>query len=160
MNTLTPSQAFGVAPPRRPAVLCVKGPDGSTDMITTQWFNWLNFKRNPMIAYAMETTAGLGLNVDEGSEVWLAFPPVREAARFRAGIRTAAAGKEKQLPPGIEAVTVPGVPVLAPARSEAVLHCTIAGHYKYPFKKVRIFNCNLEEALGDTGEITVANDEE
>ena len=66
MISITPSQAFGSAPPRRPAVLCIKGPDGSTDMIMTQWFSWLNMKRNPMISYAMETTVSLGdLTPDE-----------------------------------------------------------------------------------------------
>lgn len=148
MKAIPVSRAFGAAPPRRPAVLCLKGPNGSTDMITAQWFNWLNLKRNPMITYAMETTASLGLNVDGGSEIILAFPPVKEALLYRAGVRTAAEGQEKQLPSGVETEAVPGLSVLVPARSDAVLRCTIAGHYKYPFKKVRIFNCNLEEALG------------
>lgn len=149
MKPITSSQALGFAPPRRPAVLCIKGPDGSTDMILTHWFSWLNYKRNPMISYAMETTASLGLNVEEDSEIILAFPPVKEALRFRGGIRTAAQGQEKQLPPGIETAAVPGLPVLVPERCDAILRCTISGSYKYPFKKVRIYNCNLEEALGE-----------
>ena len=95
MISITPSQAFGNAPPRRPAVLCIKGPDGSTDMIMTQWFSWLNMKRNPMISYAMETTVSLGLNVKDSDEIYLAFPPVKDALLYKAGVRTAYEGKDK-----------------------------------------------------------------
>ena len=159
MKSLTVSQAFGIAPPRRPAVLCVKGPDGSTDLIMTQWFNWLNIKRNPMITYAMETTASLGLNVKDNDTVYLAFPPVRDALLYKAGIRTAYDGKDKRLPQGILPVSVPGVPVLVPEGSEAILRCEIAGSYKYPFKKVRIYNCNLAQALGETDDIILEESE-
>ena len=160
MISITPSQAFGSAPPRRPSVLCLKGPDGSTDMIMTQWFSWLNMKHNPMISYAMETTVSLGLNVKDNDEVYLAFPPVKDALLYKAGVRTACEGKDKPLPKGIVPVTVPGVPVQVPQKTQVILRCTIAGSYKYPFKKVRIYNCNLEEALAepDEDEIIVTND--
>ena len=49
MNSITVSQAFSNAPPRSAAVLCVKGDGGSTDLLLTDWFTWLNMKRNPMI---------------------------------------------------------------------------------------------------------------
>ena len=64
MQSIPVSEAFGIAPPRRPAVLCLPGPDGSTDLIATQWFTWLNLKRNPMLSYALERSANLGLNVE------------------------------------------------------------------------------------------------
>ena len=152
MISISPSRAFASAPPRRPAVLCIKGPDGSTDMVMTQWFSWLNMTRNPMISYAMETTLNLGLNVKDNDEIYLAFPPVKDALLYNAGIRTAYEGKEKTLPKGITPVTVPNVPVQVPDKTEVLLRCTIAGNYKYPFKKVRIYNCNLEEALAEPGE--------
>ncbi|MBQ7521064.1 MAG: hypothetical protein IJU12_12165 [Clostridia bacterium] len=160
MNAIPVSRAFGAAPPRRPAVLCIKGPDGSTDMILTQWFSWLNIKRNPMIAYAMETTATIGLNVKDKDEVYLAFPPVKDALRYKGGVRTAYAGKEKKLPEGVVPVTLPQVPVLVPEKTEVLLRCTIAGSYKYPFKKVRIYNCNLEEALAEPREDEIILPEE
>ena len=150
MKILSVNQAFGMAPPRRPAVLCIAGPDGSTDMVMTQWFNWLNLKHNPMISYAMETTLSLGQNVKPNDTVDLAFPPVKEALLYKSGIRTAYDGKTKALPEGIVPVALPDVPVLVPEGSEAVLKCTIEGSYKYPFKKVRIYNCNLEEAQGES----------
>ncbi|MCR4884381.1 MAG: hypothetical protein K6A68_12465 [Clostridiales bacterium] len=150
MKILSVNQAFGMAPPRRPAVLCIAGPDGSTDMVMTQWFNWLNLKHNPMISYAMETTLSLGQNVKPNDTVYLAFPPVKEALLYKSGIRTAYDGKTKALPEGIVPVALPDVPVLVPEGSEAVLKCTIEGSYKYPFKKVRIYNCNLEEAQGES----------
>ena len=150
MISISPSRAFASAPPRRPAVLCIKGPDGSTDMVMTQWFNWLNLKHNPMISYAMETTLSLGQNVKPNDTVYLAFPPVKEALLYKSGIRTAYDGKTKALPEGIVPVALPDVPVLVPEGSEAVLKCTIEGSYKYPFKKVRIYNCNLEEAQGES----------
>lgn len=147
MQACSPDRAFGIAQPRRPAVLCLPGPDGSTDLITVQWFNWLNLRRNPMVTYAMETTASLGLNVQDDSTVYLAFPSVEEAVKYKSGIRTAYAGKTKALSAGIEPVSIPEVPVLVPSGTEAVLRCEIAGSYKYPFKKVRIYNCNLVEAF-------------
>ena len=150
MRQLTPLQAFELAPPRRHAVLCLPGPNGSTDMILVHWFTWLNMKRNPMIAYGMETTAALGLNVDTGSTVFLAFPPAKEALLYKKGIRTAEAGKEKTLPKGVVPVEIPGVALPAPQGTEAVLRCEIANSFKYPFRKVRIYNCNLEEARGST----------
>ncbi|MCQ2454242.1 MAG: hypothetical protein MJ136_06840 [Clostridia bacterium] len=82
MKTISVSEAFALAPPRRPAVLCIKGPNGSTDMIMTSWFNWLNIKRQPMISYAMERTRSLGLNAAEMDELYLAFPPVNDALRY------------------------------------------------------------------------------
>ena len=149
MQPITPSQAFGIAPPRRPAVLCIKGPDGSTDMIKTEWFTWLNMKRQPMISFSMMRSASLGLNLKVGDALCLAFPPVEEAMLYRNGVRTAYDGKEKTLPEGVVPAQIGGVPVLVPQGSEAVLRCELAGAYNYPFKKVRIFNCNLEEALGN-----------
>ncbi len=153
MKTITVPQAFGIAVPRRPAVLCIKGPDGTTDMIMTHWFNWLNLKRNPMITYAMETTVSLGLNVSEKDTVYLAFPPVKDALLYKAGIRTARKADPETLPEGIDTELLHGVPVLVPRGSQAVLQCTVTGSYKYPFKKVRIYHCDLEEARGETGEV-------
>ena len=52
MNTISILDAFGNAPPRSPCVLCVPNPLGGTDMILTEWFSWLNIKRNPMLSLA------------------------------------------------------------------------------------------------------------
>ncbi len=140
-------EIFAIAAPRRAAVLCLPGPNGSTDMILTQWFTWLNIKRQPMLTYAMERAASLGLNVTNGGTLYLAFPPTTEALKYRAGVRTAEAGQEKELPDGVAAARFEGLPIEAPAGSEIILRCTLANAYNYPFKKVRIFNCNLEEAI-------------
>lgn len=147
MKTISVSEAFSLAPPRRPAVLCIKGPNGSTDMIMTSWFNWLNMRRQPMISYAMERTRSLGLNAAEMEEVYLAFPPVNDALRYQNGVRTAAEGEEKALPNGVSTCHWEGIPVEVPEDCDVILRCTVEGSYNYPFKKVRIFNCNLEEAL-------------
>lgn len=148
MKTITVSEAFSNAPPRSRAVLCLRGPEGATDMILTEWFTWLNIRRNPMISFSMLRNASLGMNLKEGDAFALAFPPIDEAQAYRQGVRTAAEGKEKQLPKGVEPVPAEGLPMLIPRGSEVVLRCSLAGAYNYPFKKVRIFNCNLEEALG------------
>ncbi len=154
MKNISEREAFAIAVPRRPAVLCVKGPNGVTDMIMTEWFNWLNLKRQPMLSYAMNRGASLGVGLDTDDELFLAFPPVKTALCYRAGFRTAAQGQEKPLPEGVEPCAVPGIPVLVPAGTEAILRCTLFGAYNYPFKKTRIFNCNLERAYalkeGDT----------
>lgn len=149
MKQFTVSQAFSEAPPRSAAVLCKKGPSGSTDIITTEWFTWLNLKHQPMISFSMPRSASLGLNLEVDEEFFLAFPPRDEAVRFAAGVRTAEQGKEKQLPDGVQVMEVPGVPVLVPQRSKVILRCTLAGSYNFPFKKVKIFNCNLEDAQGE-----------
>ena len=149
MNPISVSEAFGSAPPRSPAVLCLKGPDGATDMILTDWFTWLNIRRNPMISFSMPKNSSLGLNLKEGDAFALAFPLADEALKYKQGVRTAAQGQEKKLPDGVEPIAVDGLDVRVPKGSEVVLRCTLAGAYNYPFKKVRIFNCNLEEALGN-----------
>ena len=140
-------EIFAIAAPRRAAVLCLPGPNGSTDMILTQWFTWLNIKRQPMLTYAMERAASLGLNVDNGGTLYLAFPPTQEALKYRWGVRTAENGQEKKLPEGVTPARFEGLPIEAPCGSEIILRCTLANAYNYPFKKVRIFNCNLEEAI-------------
>ena len=148
MKTITVNEAFGNAPPRSAAVLCLRGPDGSSDMILVEWFTWLNVKRQPMISYSMSRGASLGLSLQEGDPLILAFPPRKVALRYASGIRTAGEGAEKQLPDGIHPSRTDGLEAEIPEESEVVLRCTLAGAYNYPFKKVRIFNCNLEEALG------------
>ena len=149
MNTITTTEAFSNAPPRSRAVLCLEGPNGTTDMILTEWFTWLNFKRNPMISFSMSKNASLGMNLKENDPFVLAFPPAAEALKYAQGVRTAAEGQEKQLPDGVEPVAAGDLPMQIPKGSEIVLRCTLAGAYNYPFKKVRIFNCNLQEALGN-----------
>ena len=154
MKTIGVREAFGIAFPRRAAVLCVQGPGGATDMILADWFNWLNLKRQPMISFAMDRRAALGTGMNTGDALVLAFPPVKAALQYQKGFRTAAAGEEKVPPEGVEPCALRGVPVLVPAGSEIVLRCTVSGAYNYPFKKIRIFNCSLEEAIalkqGDT----------
>ena len=148
MEPISVSHAFEIAPPRRAAVLCLQGPHGSTDMIATQWFTWLNLRRQPMLSFSLECSASLGLNLSADDKLLLAFPPEADVPGFLNGVRTAEKGREKTLPAGVETAEVVGCPMLLPARSEVALRCTLAGSYRFPFKKVRIFNCNLDEALG------------
>ena len=143
MKTITVQEAFCIAVPRRPAVLCVQGPDGTTDMIMTEWFNWLNMKRQPMLTYAMNRGVDLGLGLRGGDELFLAFPPVETALKYKSGCT---AGGKAPLPEGVEPCAVSGIPVQVPVGTEAVLRCTLFSAYNYPFKKTRIFNCNLEKA--------------
>lgn len=149
MKTISIAQAFGAAPPRSAAVLCLRAPNGGTDMILADWFSWLNIKRQPMITYSMPRDASLGAELKDGEPLALAFPPLEEAKRYEKGVRTAPKGQEKALPEGVEPVTLSNVPVEVPAGSRVVLLCTLFSSYRYPFKKVRIFNCNLEKALGE-----------
>ena len=152
MKEISVSEAFGSAPPRSPAVLCLKGADGSSDMILTEWFTWLNIKRQPMISFSMPRNASLGLNLSEGDPLILAFPPTEDALQYKQGIRTAADGRVKELPRWIHPVRREGLEAEIPEESKIVLQCTLAGAYNYPFKKVRIFNCNLEKAMGENTE--------
>lgn len=148
MKSMSVTEAFGAAPPRSAAVLCVAGPNGSSDLILTDWFTWLNIKRQPMISFSMPRNASLGLDIQNGDRLVLAFPPLETAKKYRQGVRTAAQGQEKMLPEGVHLCALKDSPILIPAESETALQCTLENAYNFfPFKKVRIFNCNLEEAL-------------
>ena len=141
MTPITVSDAFAYAPPRSACVLCMKGPQGGTDMILTEWFTWLNIKRNPMISFSLPRGIDFGKDLREDDSFVLAFPPTGTALKYKQGIRVSA---ENTLP-----VVSSELPCPIPGDSAVALHCTLAGAYNYPFKKVRIFNCNLEGAFGE-----------
>ena len=151
MNTIAVSEAFGSAPPRSAAVLCVKGENGRTDMMLTDWFTWLNIRRNPMISFSLHRDAAAGISLQEGDSFVLAFPPLNEAKRYSKTVSVKADEAEENEGRKPDTVPADGTPVRVPKGSEVLLVCTLAGAYNYPFKKVRIFNCNLEEARGGTG---------
>ncbi len=146
LQTITVSEAFSNAPPRSAAVLCVKAGAGRTTLLLTEWFTWLNIRRNPMISFSLPRSAELSKALREGDSFVLAFPRPEEAKRYREPVLADAPAQDQEG----ETETVPedGLDVRTPAGSEVLLRCTLAGAYNYPFKKVRIFNCNLEEARG------------
>lgn len=143
MNSISVTDAFGGAPPRSPCVLCMKTAKGFTLQLT-EWFTWLNIKHNPMLSFSMPRGGEAG-ELREGDRFLLAFPPAEEALRYRAGAHSAFG---EELPVGTMSFKTDGLSLPIPKGSEVVLDCTLSGAYNYPFKKVRIFNCNLEEALG------------
>ena len=149
MKSIAIAQAFGGAPPRSVAVLCLRAPNGGVDMIRTEWFTWLNIKRQPMISFTLRRDAAYGPELKAGDAFALAFPPREEAERYLKGVRVAPKGQDAALPEGVSPLSLPNVPLPVPGGSEVVLLCTLAGAYNYPFKKVRIFNCNLDKALGN-----------
>ncbi len=171
MKTIAVSEAFGNAPPRSAAVVCVNGTGDCTDLMLADWFTWLNIKRNPMISFSLPRKAEIAARLREGDTVVLAIPPLAEAKRYEQALSAAAdrgndsaeAGSAEIIPAEDtakpvsdrkpETVAVKGLPVRVPKGSRVLLRCTIAGAYNYPFKKVRIFNCNLEEALGSTKDL-------
>ena len=146
MKTISVSEAFSNAPPRSAAVLCVRGRRGGTDLVLTEWFSWLNIRRNPMISFSLPRTSETGKNLQEGDALVLAFPPLEEAKRYREAVNVNSEGRGQDAP---ETVPEDGLNVRTPGGSEVLLCCTLAGSYNYPSKKVRIFNCNLEEARGN-----------
>ncbi len=141
---MTASEAFHIAVPRSPAVLCLPH-DGDTELIAVDWFTWLNLTHQPMLSYAMQRSARYGLELKSGDELYLAFPSAKETALFKSGICASpdalqdGSGKT----PAVRACGS----VLVPSGSEIVLKCTLSRAYNFPFKKVRIFNCNFEEAV-------------
>ena len=90
MFPITVSAAFGNAPPRRPCVLCLKGKQGGADMILTEWFSWLNIRRNPMISFSLPRDAAFGTDLREGDSFALAFPPADTAKKYKKGISISA----------------------------------------------------------------------
>lgn len=142
---LSPSEAFQIAVPRRPAVLCLKRGE-ETQLIAVSWFTWLNMRRQPMISYAMERSAALGLDLQENDELYLAFPEPRAVEGFKAGLHARPAPEGQEDEADSRVTSQHGLPVILPAGTEIVLRCTLARAYNYPFKKVRIFNCNFEDA--------------
>ena len=98
-----------------------------------------------MISFSLLRSQEPGQRLQEGDSFLLAFPPLAEAKRYRTGVRVSADDA------GTETVQEAGTGVRTPKGSEVLLWCTLAGAYNHPFKKVRIFNCNLEEARGIAG---------
>ena len=140
MKPISITEAFAAAPPRSACVLCMKGAQGGADLIMTEWFTWLNIKRNPMLSFSLPRGIDFGKDLREGDEFVLAFPPPDTAERYKQGMHLSAKNKLS--------LAADGLPFPVPGGTEVALHCTLAGAYNYPFKKVRIFNCNLEEAYG------------
>ncbi len=147
MRSIAVKEAFAKAPPRRPAVLCKRGPGNSTVLIATQWFTWLNFKHNPMLSCALERRDDISLELTNGEMLVLAFPPIQDVEHYRKGVRVTNGNENAELPEGVALSRAPGIPVAIPRDSEVILCCALANSYRYPFKKVRICNCNLEEAM-------------
>ena len=143
MNPISVTDAFGLAPPRSPCVLCMKTAQGFMIQLT-EWFTWLNLKHNPMLSFSMPR-GGEAAELREGDVLLLSFPPEEEALRFRLPVYVI---PDTELPAGTIMAGTGGFHVPIPKGSETVLDCTLSGAYNYPFKKVRIFNCNLELALG------------
>ena len=81
MNTITVSEAFGNAPPRSAAVLCLKVAGGGSDLQMTEWFTWLNIKRNPMISFSLSRGSEISKRLQEGDSLILAFPPLKGVQR-------------------------------------------------------------------------------
>lgn len=144
MIPVSVSDAFANAPPRSPCVLCMKNAQGGFTLQMTEWFTWLNIKRNPMISFSMPR-GGESAGLREGDSFLLALPPAEVALRFRQPVQ---ADRDGELPVGTFPAETDGLRAPVPKGSTVLLHCTLAGAYNYPFKKVRIFNCNLEQALG------------
>lgn len=140
-----PSEAFQIAVPRRPAVLCLKR-GKATEMIATNWFTWLNLKNQPMISYAMERSAEFGLDLKSNDKLYLAFPAREEAEKYKGGLK-ALPGQGEAEGEDPQPICMENLPVMVPVGSEIVLKCTLVRAYNYPFKKVRIFNCNFEGAV-------------
>ena len=133
MIKITVSEAFSFVPPRRRAVLCIRRGDGGTDLVSTQWFTWLNITRQPMLSYSMERASLLGLDVKAGDEVFLAFPPEKDVLLYSSGVSKSSADTQKS-----------EFPVALPVNCEVLFQCRIEHAYNYPFRKVRIFNCDLD----------------
>jgi hypothetical protein len=116
-------------------------------LIKVEWFSWLNTRRQPMITYSMFRDAGIGLDLRDDDPLVLAFPPAEDAPKYKDGIYAAADMKDEQvLPDGISLCRPDELKVSVPANSKIVLVCSLSHAYNYPFKKVRIFNCDLEAA--------------
>ncbi len=141
---LSPSEAFQTAVPHRPAVLCIKRGE-ETQLISVSWFTWLNMRNQPMISYAMERSAAMGLDLESGDELYLAFPDSHSVSNFKSGLRARPRPDDAEDEADSRVMTHPALPVILPAGTEIVLRCTLSRAYNFPFKKVRIFNCNYED---------------
>lgn len=131
---LSPSEAFQIAVPRRPAVLCLKRGE-ETQLIAVNWFTWLNMRNQPMISYAMERSAVMGLDLQENDELYLAFPEPRAVEGFKAGLHARPAPEGQEDETDSRVTNQYGLPVILRAGTELVLRCTLARAYNYPFKK-------------------------
>ena len=140
-RTISPKDAFSLAPPRSPAVLCYRTDRGDSRLVLTEWFSWLNFVRNPMISFSLERSSPAASTLKEDAELVLAILVPKKALKF----------KEEVVAGHTNLSLSEYVGSVIPADSEILLKCTLASAYNYPFKKVRIFNCNLIEAFRREG---------
>lgn len=82
------------------------------------------------------------MSLRTGDGLTLAFPPVGQTALYQEGLCIGEG--EENLPQGV----IREADLLLPEGSQVVLRCSLSNAYNYPFKNVRIYNCDLEEALG------------
>lgn len=134
MKELSVKEAFSAVPPRSAGVLCVQAEDGGTDVIALKWFTWLNIRHNPMLSFALDSGAEPGKRLEHGDKLYLFFAEEKKTEDYA----------EPRRLPGPES---PGEwPVRFPDGMRVAFSCTLENKYKYPFKKVRIFNCDLDAA--------------
>ena len=117
-----------------------------TDLSAGEWVNGGHSGQDYMLALKrIMTEEGIVTPFYTATAWGGAVTPAEEVLRYRQPVR---AEQGTEPPVGTVSAELDGLTIPVPKGSEVLLHCTLAGAYNYPFKKVRIFNCNLEEARG------------
>lgn len=135
--------------PNPVSLICTQKPDGSTNLATVSWWNYLSFNPN-MIAFAMAKTSYSGELVRSNHQVVLTIPGSSLAQAVMNCGSCSGRDTDKASRFGIELISVEGTSVQIPLHSRVAIVCRLkefheAGdHYLYL--------CDVEQTYGNIGE--------
>ena len=152
MKKITLPAASRLTSPNPVTLVCTKRPDGSTNLATVSWWNYLSF--NPcMIAFAMAKPSYSGERVRETKEVVVTVPGAALAkAVFSCGT-CSGRDTDKAAKFGIETAELDGCDIRVPVHTRVAIQCELkdfieAGdHYLYICTVKNVYGDENEEAL-------------
>lgn len=135
--------------PNPVSLVCTRKPDGSTNLATVSWWNYLSFNPN-MIAFAMAKTSYSGEMVRSNHRVVLTIPGSSLAQAVMNCGSCSGRDTDKASRFGIKLISVEGTSVQIPLHSRVAIVCRLkefhdAGdHYLYL--------CDVEQTYGNIEE--------
>jgi len=152
MNKINLPKASRLTSPNPVTLVCTEKPDGTTNLATVSWWNYLSF--NPsMIAYAMAKTSYSGEMVRNSKKAILTVPGAAIAEAVMGCGSTTGRNTDKAAQFGIELVEVEGSSIKIPAHSRVAIQCRmkeyheVGDHYLYICDVEQVYGNEDEEAL-------------
>jgi len=152
MDKINLPKASRLTSPNPVTLVCTEKPDGTTNLATVSWWNYLSF--NPgMIAYAMAKTSYSGEMVRNSKKVILTIPGAEIAEAVMGCGSTTGRNTDKAAQFGIELAEVEGSSIKIPAHSRVAIQCRmkeyheVGDHYLYICDVEQVYGNENEEAL-------------